>query len=260
MHPLEDGLREARFPYFQAHLRSTRQHRRPSPAPSGSSGSAERHPIASPPPEPIGSAMSYDADLVRASRLMPLVKEGFAASLTEAATRFAISHPVMGTILVGMATPQRSRMRSPRSKRVRCRTPRLNDRQRCSRDSPASHGDCRDLPGRPALRHRADRHHSPPLGSGTPAVSSGGQLVASIDFVGHYPAGRVAVQHRQAAGSFAEVGRSYFLAFCPIFPDHPVLICDWAGCSSYQTEIAIPTPSRATSSRKGVLVPVPKSA
>jgi len=70
------------------------------------SGSAERHPIASPPPEPIGSAMSYDADIVRARRLMPLVKEGFAASLTEAATRFALSHPAMGTILVGMATPQ----------------------------------------------------------------------------------------------------------------------------------------------------------
>jgi aryl-alcohol dehydrogenase-like predicted oxidoreductase len=70
------------------------------------SGSAERHPIASPAPEPIGSAMSYDADLDRARRLMPLVSEGFAASLTEAATRFAISHPAMGTILVGMATPQ----------------------------------------------------------------------------------------------------------------------------------------------------------
>ncbi|MGZ5843343.1 MAG: aldo/keto reductase [Xanthobacteraceae bacterium] len=70
------------------------------------SGSAERHPIASPAPEPIGSAMSYDADLERARRLIPLVKEGFAASLTEAATRFAISHPAMGTILVGMATPQ----------------------------------------------------------------------------------------------------------------------------------------------------------
>jgi aryl-alcohol dehydrogenase-like predicted oxidoreductase len=70
------------------------------------SGSAERHPIASPPPEPIGSAMSYAGDVVRARRLMPLVKEGFAASLTEAATRFALSHPVMGTILVGMATPQ----------------------------------------------------------------------------------------------------------------------------------------------------------
>jgi aryl-alcohol dehydrogenase-like predicted oxidoreductase len=70
------------------------------------SGARERHPIASPPPEPIGSAMSYDADLERARRLMPLIEEGFAASLTEAATRFALSHPAMGTLLVGMATPQ----------------------------------------------------------------------------------------------------------------------------------------------------------
>ena len=44
--------------------------------------------------------------MLRACRLLPLVKEGFAVSLTEAATRFAISHPAMGTILVGMATPQ----------------------------------------------------------------------------------------------------------------------------------------------------------
>jgi len=70
------------------------------------SGSEARHPIASPPPEPIGSAMSYDADLVRARRLMPLVDEGFATSLSEAATRFALSHPAMGTMLVGIATPQ----------------------------------------------------------------------------------------------------------------------------------------------------------
>jgi aryl-alcohol dehydrogenase-like predicted oxidoreductase len=70
------------------------------------SGSAARHPIASPAPEPIGSAMSYEADLDRARRLMPLVREGFAASLTEAATRFVLSHPAMCTILVGMATPQ----------------------------------------------------------------------------------------------------------------------------------------------------------
>ena len=68
------------------------------------SGSAERHPIASAPPAPIGSAETYDGDLQRARRLMPLVTEGFAASLTEAATRFAITHPAMGTILVGMAT------------------------------------------------------------------------------------------------------------------------------------------------------------
>jgi aryl-alcohol dehydrogenase-like predicted oxidoreductase len=70
------------------------------------SGSAERHPIASPAPEPIGSAMNYDADVARGRRLMPLIEAGFAASLTEAATRFATSHPVVGTILVGMATPQ----------------------------------------------------------------------------------------------------------------------------------------------------------
>jgi aryl-alcohol dehydrogenase-like predicted oxidoreductase len=69
------------------------------------SGSTERHPIASPPPEPIGSAMSYEADVTRARRLTPLVQEGFAASLTEAATRFAISQPAIGTILVGIAAP-----------------------------------------------------------------------------------------------------------------------------------------------------------
>jgi aryl-alcohol dehydrogenase-like predicted oxidoreductase len=69
-------------------------------------GSAERHPIASPAPEPIGSATNYDADVDRARRLLPLVTEGFANSLTEAATRFALSDPAMGTILVGIATPQ----------------------------------------------------------------------------------------------------------------------------------------------------------
>src|SRR5262249_4867660 len=53
-----------------------------------------------------GWGMSYDADVVRARRLIPLVEEGFAASLAEAATRFALSDPAMGTILVGMATPQ----------------------------------------------------------------------------------------------------------------------------------------------------------
>src|ERR1700692_783883 len=70
------------------------------------SGSAERHPIAGPAPEPIGSAISYDADLDRARRLIPLVEEGVAARLPEAATRFALSNQAMGTILVGMATPQ----------------------------------------------------------------------------------------------------------------------------------------------------------
>jgi aryl-alcohol dehydrogenase-like predicted oxidoreductase len=69
------------------------------------SGAAERHPIASPPPDPIGSANSYNADMQRAQRLMPLVQQGHAGSLAEAAVRFAITHKAMGTILVGMATP-----------------------------------------------------------------------------------------------------------------------------------------------------------
>src|SRR6201999_2801858 len=64
----------------------------------------DRHPIASPPPAPIGTASNYEDDVARARRLLPLVTEGFAASLPEAATRFAITHPAMGTILVGMAT------------------------------------------------------------------------------------------------------------------------------------------------------------
>lgn len=68
------------------------------------SGSAHRHPVASPEPEPIGSALSYKTDLSRAARLLPLVTEGFAASLPEAAIRFAIAHPAMGTVLVGMAS------------------------------------------------------------------------------------------------------------------------------------------------------------
>jgi L-galactose dehydrogenase/L-glyceraldehyde 3-phosphate reductase len=70
------------------------------------SGSAERHPIASPPPAPIGSALSYGTDLERARRLMPLVTEGYVSTLVEAAIRFAITHRAMGTILVGMATPR----------------------------------------------------------------------------------------------------------------------------------------------------------
>lgn len=70
------------------------------------SGIAERHPIASPPPAPIGSALSYDGDLARAQRLAPLVDEGYASTLAEAATRFCITHLAMGTILVGVATPQ----------------------------------------------------------------------------------------------------------------------------------------------------------
>ena len=112
------------------------------------SGSAERHPIASPAPEPIGSAMSYDADVERARRLIPLVKEGFANSLTEAATRFALSHPAMGTILVGRRSS--SRTHSPRSRKAHYREPRSTGCQRCGRHSLANHDD------RPAFWHISD--------------------------------------------------------------------------------------------------------
>jgi aryl-alcohol dehydrogenase-like predicted oxidoreductase len=68
------------------------------------SGSAERQSNASPAPPPIGTATSFDDDVARARRFMPLVEEGFAASLAELATRFAISTPAMGTALMGLAT------------------------------------------------------------------------------------------------------------------------------------------------------------
>jgi aryl-alcohol dehydrogenase-like predicted oxidoreductase len=70
------------------------------------SGDPARHEIASPPPEPIGSAASYAGDLARAQRLAPLVRENYVGSLSEAATRFALTHPGIGTILVGMASPE----------------------------------------------------------------------------------------------------------------------------------------------------------
>jgi aryl-alcohol dehydrogenase-like predicted oxidoreductase len=69
------------------------------------SGEAARHPVASPPPEPIGSASSYEADLARARRLLPLVTEGHVTSLPEAALRFVVSHPAISTALIGIATP-----------------------------------------------------------------------------------------------------------------------------------------------------------
>jgi L-galactose dehydrogenase/L-glyceraldehyde 3-phosphate reductase len=73
------------------------------------SGSAERHPIAGAPPAPIGSAASYALDVEQARRLLPLVEEGYTGSLAEAAVRFAIGQPDIGTILVGIATPDQFR-------------------------------------------------------------------------------------------------------------------------------------------------------
>jgi L-galactose dehydrogenase/L-glyceraldehyde 3-phosphate reductase len=68
------------------------------------SGSEERHAIASPPPDPIGSGSSYQSDLERARRLTPLVREGHAESLVEAALRYVIANDAVSTVLIGIAT------------------------------------------------------------------------------------------------------------------------------------------------------------
>ncbi len=67
------------------------------------SGSASRHPLAMPVVEPIGSGADYAADVRRAQRLEPLVREGHAGSLAELAMRFAIANPALSTTLVGIA-------------------------------------------------------------------------------------------------------------------------------------------------------------
>ncbi len=68
------------------------------------SGEEERHPTAMPQVAPIASAASYAEDVANARRLLPLVNEGLAGSLAEAAIRFAITAPQMGTALIGTAS------------------------------------------------------------------------------------------------------------------------------------------------------------
>jgi aryl-alcohol dehydrogenase-like predicted oxidoreductase len=68
------------------------------------SGSEERHPLGSPPPAPIGSGRDYRADVARARRFEPLVREGYADSLIEASIRYVIAQPAVSTVLVGYST------------------------------------------------------------------------------------------------------------------------------------------------------------
>jgi L-galactose dehydrogenase/L-glyceraldehyde 3-phosphate reductase len=68
------------------------------------SGSMERHEIASPAPEPIGSGDDYAADVAAAAHFMPLVEQGRAGSLVEAAIRFAIGHESVAPSLIGVAS------------------------------------------------------------------------------------------------------------------------------------------------------------
>jgi hypothetical protein len=68
--------------------------------------------------------------------------EGFAASLSEAATRFAISLPDMGTILVGMATPQQFEDAVAAVQKGPLPAPPSIVCRRCYTRSRASHAEC----------------------------------------------------------------------------------------------------------------------
>jgi L-galactose dehydrogenase/L-glyceraldehyde 3-phosphate reductase len=68
------------------------------------SGEAARHPVAMPDVAPIASAGAYGTDLAHARRLLPLVTEGAVTSLAEAAIRYAIAAPELGTALIGTAS------------------------------------------------------------------------------------------------------------------------------------------------------------
>lgn len=68
------------------------------------SGVETRHPIASPPPEPIASGPDYATDVRRAHRLRPLVDDGHAESLIEASLRFAIGAEGVSTVLLGSSS------------------------------------------------------------------------------------------------------------------------------------------------------------
>lgn len=68
------------------------------------SGTVDRDAYASPAVAPMGSGPDYASDVRLARMFKPLVQEGFAASLVEAAVRFAIAEPGIATALVGVAT------------------------------------------------------------------------------------------------------------------------------------------------------------
>lgn len=65
------------------------------------SGQVARHPTAIPSVTPIASGPDYATDVARARALEPLVAQGHAGSLVEAALRFAITGEAMSTVLIG---------------------------------------------------------------------------------------------------------------------------------------------------------------
>ena len=65
------------------------------------SGQVARHPTAMPSVAPIASGPDYATDVARARALEPLVAQGHAGSLIEAALRFTITGDAMSTVQIG---------------------------------------------------------------------------------------------------------------------------------------------------------------
>ena len=68
------------------------------------SGTSDRHPLAMVSVAPIASGPDYATDVARARRLQPLVDEGHAGSLVEAALRFPLTSDAVSTVLLGYST------------------------------------------------------------------------------------------------------------------------------------------------------------
>lgn len=68
------------------------------------SGTLNRHLNAAQSVAPIASGSDLAADVASAHAFQPLIDEGFAGSLVEAAIRFSISNPKVGTTLVGISS------------------------------------------------------------------------------------------------------------------------------------------------------------
>ena len=65
------------------------------------SGQLARHPIAMPSVSPIASGPDYAADAARARAFEPLVTQGHAGSVVEAALRFAVTGQALSTVQIG---------------------------------------------------------------------------------------------------------------------------------------------------------------
>jgi len=67
-------------------------------------GTADRHPNASPAPTPMASSRTYHDDLERAKAFRFLIDDGYADSMVEASIRFVLSNTEISTALVGIAS------------------------------------------------------------------------------------------------------------------------------------------------------------